>query len=125
MNFQFAQGHNNSGNLAAFPYEPHLDRDIDFDVEYVASGVAKKIGGGVIRVQWDYLTQDELISLLQFFNVTHRNPSREGTFLLPDWYNIPSIWNGQVTIDTPRRNKRTGLFENITASFTGLAYLNA
>lgn len=121
MNLQFAQGHNNAAGLADFAVQPRVTKDIDYGAEYTANGVAKKTGGGAMQVEWDFLTYDELISLMNQFGVTHRAPSTQGTFLLPDWYQIPSVLNGQITLQVPRRTVR-GIYENVIADITGLDY---
>lgn len=121
MKLQFASGHNNSGNLADFPHAPRITQDIDFAIKYSANGVASATASGLMQVQWDYLEYDELITLLEFFGTTHRAPSVRGTFLLPDWYQIPSIWNGQITLPPPRRGP--GIYERVVADISGLEYL--
>lgn len=123
MRLQFAPEHNNTANLADFPHEPQIKSDLDFSAEFTANGVAKKIGGGTMEVEWSYLTQDEFVELLQFFGVSHRAPSREGTFVLPDWFRIYSYFNGQITIETPSRDNSTGLFRNVKAVLSGLDYI--
>lgn len=123
MKFQFSPEHNNIAGLADFPIEPQITNDIDFSAEYTANGVAKKIGGGTMELQWSYLSQDELTELLQFFGVSHRAPSREATFVLPDWFRIYSMYNGQITMETPSRDNETGLFRNVKAILSGLDYL--
>lgn len=121
MRFKFAQGHNNASNLADFAVQPTLTEHMDFSPEYTANGVAKKIGGGSMQVRWAFLERDEFTSLLVQFGVNHRAPSTQGTFLIPDWFGINTVMNGQITIQTP--DEGNGYYTNIVADITGLAYL--
>jgi hypothetical protein len=121
MRFQFAAGHNNSADLADLAYEPVITKHLDFSAEFTANGVAKKIGGGTLQIRWDYLERAELITLMNQLAVNHREPSTEGTFLLPDWYRIPSIMNGQITLQVP--GEGDGFYRNVIADITGLSYI--
>jgi hypothetical protein len=119
--FQFAPGHNNADDLEDFAVQPTLTEHMDYGAVYTANGVAKKIGGGSMQVRWAYLERDEMIDLLNQFGVSHIAPSTQGTFLLPDWFGIHNVLNGQITIKTP--DEGNGYFTNIVADITGLEYL--
>lgn len=102
MIVKYAQGFNNRASVALFPYEPTLEQPVSYDVEHVASGLAKAVGGGSARFNYSYLEKEEAHALLPFLGINSRVPSAECTVMIDDLYGIPLFYNGYVTIDMPR-----------------------
>lgn len=123
MIYKYAQGYNQSGNVAEFPFEPRMERQPEFDVEYDSTGVAQPVGGADALLIYDFLDYDEAETLLKFLGLNTFVPSRACTIVLPDQYRIPIYWNGIITLDVARTGR--GWYDDFGLQLSGLEIISS
>lgn len=123
MIFKYAQGFNQSANVAEFPYEPRMEQQPEFDTQYDSRGIAQPVGGADALLIYDFLEYEEAQTLLYFLGLSTVVPSRACTIVLPDQFRIPIYWNGVITLDVARTGR--GWYDDFGLQLSGLEIITS
>ncbi len=120
MLFLYAQGINQTGNLAPLPHAVGIEQYLTFNQVASADGITRNVSGGRLTLLADALAFDEAIDIVQFVGVSTHRPATECTIQVPDVYRIPQEYNAVVTL---RVSRASAWWTNFRLDFTGVVHV--
>lgn len=112
-----AKGHVTTG-LAPLVVEFRTETPLRFETVATSDGLDRVVGGASLLLEAGALDKDEYVALLQQLGLSVTTPSARVTVRWPDWFGVPRLWHGVVTVSVD--GDAGGWWERVRLSFSGL-----